>query len=899
MKKLTCLFLIFSVCILANSVSLASTSFSDVKGTKYEDAVKNLVDIGLVNGYATDNTYRPNNAVTRAEMAKLMVVALGEEGKLSTAEKEKNVFTDIESEHWAYGYVNLAKNLKIINGYPDGRFAPEDTVTYSEAVTMIVRALGYETDVERSSEAWPNNYISYAKKLSLFDKVGTFSDNKGAQRGDVALLLWNMLRTGVCEAKSQTTNGGIVYGQGQTMLNKYKNYIYLKDATITSVNFSDDFSEAKVTIKGSETLTVTMDSDDVLEFYGRELELLYDEGKKEFLSIDITDDYSKEEGNITKITSKEIYLVDEDGYNLPDKNNILLYEAEDIDSAIEATLIMDGSTVKYIIVSGARNVSIGLVYESDIIVDKMDGVKINKLGSSSNSSYALIDESDMPEEGSVILYYLNPDNELGIIEEINVDDASEISSLTSSKIKVGKTTYEYSSNTFEVVAVTASSVKTLSFTKIDEEADLVYVYQYAGKTYLIVFVDSIISESDKNDLLDELDDYIARAEDVYEEDYSQASYAKLLSALEEANSITSKSAATKVASALNNLKSAYNNLSKVSSSSTEGKIARARADLRELVNGKAATAVKDKAKYTTSSYNNFSTALTKAQTILERTNTTKNEVDTAYSNLNTAINSLELLSNDSSHKKALEDLNSAISRAGTVKDSSYYTSTSYTKFKNALSKAQNIKNAAATSSVTDIEQATQNLLDAINALEPAIDSLKAQLNELIVECIDYEEDKEIYMSSSYKKFETALKEAREVSTSSTSIDEFKKAKEKLEAARDGLVEVSKVLKEIETIISDMKGANKMQAALSAAQAGKTCTEAQINSIFTGAKQDLDDLIDSATIDIDGESTSTELGTAFFAAKKVQGTYSSVYTYSKTALTEIAKAYSTLYNLINK
>ena len=73
MKKNIFLILVFVLCLTLCSVSLAASEFKDVKGTKYEDAVKNLVDIGLVNGYAVDNTYRPSNAVTRAEMAKLMV----------------------------------------------------------------------------------------------------------------------------------------------------------------------------------------------------------------------------------------------------------------------------------------------------------------------------------------------------------------------------------------------------------------------------------------------------------------------------------------------------------------------------------------------------------------------------------------------------------------------------------------------------------------------------------------------------------------------------------------------------------------------------------------------------------------------------------------------------------
>ena len=63
---------------------------------------------------------------------------------------------------------------------------------------------------------------------------------------------------------------------------------------------------------------------------------------------------------------------------------------------------------------------------------------MKKVGASSATSYALIDEDDMPDKYSVIFYYLDSNNRLGINREIDSDDADEIESLTSTKIKVGK-----------------------------------------------------------------------------------------------------------------------------------------------------------------------------------------------------------------------------------------------------------------------------------------------------------------------------------------------------------------------------------------------------------------------------------------------------------------------------
>lgn len=491
MKKWLCLVSTLIICFAICNVSFAATTLKDIKGEKCESAVENLIEIGLVNGFPEDNTYRPDVVVTRAQMAKMMVVALGEEGKVTSAATKTSTFTDIKNGHWAYGYVNVAKDLGIINGYPDGRFGPDETVTYAEATTMVIRALGYEDEVEKSTEIWPNNYTSYAKKLELYDDVGTFTADKGATRGDVAIILWNTLRTGVCTVVGQT-GSTLKYGQGQKMLNKYKNYVYLKDVTITSVKFDDDYEKATVKIADDyDSISVSMTDDEVLEYYGRKLEVLYNTTTKKLYSVTDQKEYKVVSGSITKVTSKKIEIDDDDEYTLPSKSEILLYKVDSLSEAIDATLILNGSTVKYIIASGAKEIKVGLVDTIDYKISKnVYGMKVKVSGSSKTTTYELIDEDDMPTKGSVIIYYLNSKGEVGIIKELDEDDASSIASLTTKKIKIGKNTYTYDSDTFTVLNVGTSSIKTLSFTKIDEDNDLVYVYENANETYLIVFEDA-------------------------------------------------------------------------------------------------------------------------------------------------------------------------------------------------------------------------------------------------------------------------------------------------------------------------------------------------------------------------------------------------------------------------
>ncbi len=825
MKKWLCLVSMLIICLAICNVSFAATTLKDIKGTKYESAVENLIEVGLVNGYPEDNTYRPNVVVTRAQMAKMMVVALGEEGKVTSAATKKSTFTDIKNGHWAYGYVNVAKDLGIINGYPDGRFGPDETVTYAEATTMAIRALGYDDEVGKSTEIWPNNYTSYAKKLDLYDGMGTFTANKGAARGDVAIVLWNMLRTGVCTVVGQSGNT-LKYGQGQRMISKYKNYTYLKDATITSVKFDDNYSKATVKIADDkDSLSLSMTSAEVLKYYGRKLEVMYKNSTKKLCSITDQKAYKVKSGSITKVTSKKIEI-DDDEYTLPSKSDILLYKVDSLSEAIDATLILDGSTVKYVIASGAREIKIGFVDEVDVkISKKVYGMKVKVAGSSRVTTYELINEKDMPKEGSVIIYYVNSKDQVGIIKELTEDNASSIGSLTSKKIKIGKTTYTYDADTFTVLNVGTSSIKNLSFTKIDEDNDLVYVYENAGQTYLIVFEDSANNKTESNKIKKDLESYIKNVDGKKEASYSQATYMKYYNALETAKTLVKSSSATnkKLQQALTDLKEAVSGLRTVTSYSAEGKIAKARSDLRGLVNGKAATIVSDKAKYTSASYSAFEKKLKTANTLLSEDDTTETEVKNAYNALNDAItNGMVLEANTQEHKDAVKLLEDALSKAD-GKTESDYTAASWKTFKTARDKATTIKANPSAYTATSIKDAANALISAIDKLESAADTELNKLNALIADCVRDVEDSNYYIESTYSGYEKALQAALQVD-SGDSVEVIKKATKDLTSAKNNLVTVKSVFdalkswvggKVSDTVDSALKVEDKPEAQMGA------------------------------------------------------------------------------------
>ena len=197
MKKVLSIVLsIAMVVCLAPTMAFAATTnaaqsnaaYSDIEGTACEGAVNVLTALKVVDGF-TDGTYKPEQTVTRAQMAKLVVTALGV-ADYATAKTSK--YTDMGSATWAIPYVEYASNLNIVNGVGNGKFNPNGLVTYEQAVTMIVRALGYTDQCKEMNGTWPAVYIQKAMALNIFEDVVNGGAN-GANRGDVAIMLYNAL----------------------------------------------------------------------------------------------------------------------------------------------------------------------------------------------------------------------------------------------------------------------------------------------------------------------------------------------------------------------------------------------------------------------------------------------------------------------------------------------------------------------------------------------------------------------------------------------------------------------------------------------------------------------------------------------------------------------------------
>ncbi|MBB6670613.1 S-layer homology domain-containing protein [Cohnella nanjingensis] len=192
-KRLVSLVLAIAV-VMSYAVSAFAATPTDVAGNKNQTAIEELVALGVINGY-TDGTFKPENKITRAELAKIVVEVTGF-GK--TAEALKNVkskFTDVKVNEWYTGYINVAETKGYILGDKDKngkvtKFRPNDNIKFEEVTAIILRAIGYQ-DAHLSGN-WPYNVVVKADDIGLFSKVD-IAQGTLASRGVVSQIVNNGL----------------------------------------------------------------------------------------------------------------------------------------------------------------------------------------------------------------------------------------------------------------------------------------------------------------------------------------------------------------------------------------------------------------------------------------------------------------------------------------------------------------------------------------------------------------------------------------------------------------------------------------------------------------------------------------------------------------------------------
>ena len=167
----------------------------DIEGHWAEQYINSLVGKKIISGYE-DNTYRPENLITRAEAAVLIVKMLG----LDISENKNLDFDDNSTiPDWAVGYIKTAVDKGIIRGYEDNTFKASNQITRAEISVMVIKALEEnQTAGDKLSfldsdqiEIWAKGYIEKAYSLKIISGYpdNTIQSSKKVTRAETAVIL--------------------------------------------------------------------------------------------------------------------------------------------------------------------------------------------------------------------------------------------------------------------------------------------------------------------------------------------------------------------------------------------------------------------------------------------------------------------------------------------------------------------------------------------------------------------------------------------------------------------------------------------------------------------------------------------------------------------------------------
>ncbi len=213
LKKLTASVASLTVAfaVAATPVAAAVPEFTDISGHWAEEFIIDLAENDIISTHNDDGTpktmYFPNNSLTRAELTKLAIEAFYGETVSDLADAFADganpTFSDVSADDWFFDYVEVAKGLDIVNGFPDGTFGPNSPITRSAALKVLLLTGDIETmlmpeppftDVAESD--WFYEYVATAYNQCIVNgtTATTFSPNGNITRGEVAKVLLNSMK---------------------------------------------------------------------------------------------------------------------------------------------------------------------------------------------------------------------------------------------------------------------------------------------------------------------------------------------------------------------------------------------------------------------------------------------------------------------------------------------------------------------------------------------------------------------------------------------------------------------------------------------------------------------------------------------------------------------------------
>ena len=396
----------------------AGAAFSDQSKIKNTEAVDACTALNIIGGYP-DGSFKPEGNITRAEVTKMICVALNGGKNPAVSTNTTPTFSDVRNNAnaaWAEGYIESCAAQGIVSGVGGGKFAPNGNVTGVQLAKMLLVSLGYKSENEGfTGNAWATNVNMRAAQKGLYKGLEKMDTSAAITRDNAAQMVWNALQayeveyktTLVTDSKGQLSSQITV--QDKVVGTTNDKITLLRDKYDAYVNIG-----TLVSIDGKD-LTITMSNSDRAES---------DTHDTDFTKLGT--DYSALLGQKVKVIFKNGKANDVLGVYATGDNTIYKALMNDIE--------LDGSKVKF----DGKSYSVDNTSKIKTIVVGLDGTTI------SDKAIAYFDSTANSNAKKLSLNevtFVDTDDNGKIDTAIVIEKvAGEVTYTSSDKITLGSTT---------------------------------------------------------------------------------------------------------------------------------------------------------------------------------------------------------------------------------------------------------------------------------------------------------------------------------------------------------------------------------------------------------------------------------------------------------------------------
>ena len=493
----------------------AGAAFSDQSKIKNTEAVDACTALNIIGGYP-DGSFKPEGNITRAEVTKMICVALNGGKNPAVSTNTTPTFSDVRNNAnaaWAEGYIESCAAQGIVSGVGGGKFAPNGNVTGVQLAKMLLVSLGYKSENEGfTGNAWATNVNVRAAQKGLYKGLEKMDTNAAITRDNAAQMVWNALNAYEVEYKttlvadkngqltSQITVQDKVDGNFKKitlMQDKYEAETYV--ATFNGNYDTGDAGKEGYINVGGRTFPYDLD----LKYIGEEVKVLYKDetdgvadrldSKDTIYGVYVTGEttvYNVIKDDIQKVTASKIKFNDVEHDWVAGGSIVYNYGAKDATTMTKANLdalkVASGDTIKFI---ENDNGKIARAYVVESSISKLTAVSASKISIQGVGSIEVKDNTvyDKAAKDDVVvytkLYKSNKDDATFVVTKADTVTGKVKSFNGLEKVNVDGTSYsidetELDSN--KLPNLTDNKIETFQNSNLEKNATLYLINGFVG-----------------------------------------------------------------------------------------------------------------------------------------------------------------------------------------------------------------------------------------------------------------------------------------------------------------------------------------------------------------------------------------------------------------------------------